>query len=88
MEYGRSFFGIVPPTYVQALRELLTESDPWLQSCAAYAVADQRLSELQPELETLASADVPLLQETVRAAHALLFPISPQASSPGGLWKP
>ncbi|HYM13380.1 MAG TPA: Npt1/Npt2 family nucleotide transporter [Bryobacterales bacterium] len=69
LEYGRALFGFVLPTYRQALGELLAESDPWLQSCAAHAAADQGLAELEPLLEPLAGSDEPLLAETVRAAR-------------------
>lgn len=87
LEYGRTFFGIVPPTYTQALRELLTESDPWLQSCAAYIVADHRLTELEPLLGPLESIDDPVLQETVAMARARLRGATPGGASAGPVWK-
>jgi AAA family ATP:ADP antiporter len=69
LEYGRALFDIVSPTCRQALKELLAEPDPWMQSCAAYAAAEQGLAEVEPLLQPLAGADDPLLAETARAAR-------------------
>ncbi len=87
MEFGRTLFGIVPPTYVQGLRELLTDSDPWLQSCAAYVVGDQGLIQLAPLLDPLSRAGDPLLRETVQMALTRLRAPAAQQSSAGALWK-
>ncbi|MBI3697581.1 MAG: HEAT repeat domain-containing protein [Acidobacteria bacterium] len=88
LEQGRLLFGMVPPTYLQGLRDLLTDSDPWLQSCAVYAAADQGLSELDRLLEPLASSDDPLLQETVLKARQRLQAVAAARPSPGTIWKP
>ena len=88
LEQGRLLFGIVPPTYLQGLRDLLTDSDPWLQSCAVYAAADQGLNELDRLLEPLASSDDPLLQETVLKARQRLQAVAAARPSQGTLWKP
>jgi len=86
IEHARSLFGIERGGYPKALRELLAEPDPWVQTCAAYAAADQGLREIEPLLEPLARSPDALLQETARAAQERLRRL-PTASSPGGLWK-
>ncbi|MBI3665900.1 MAG: hypothetical protein HY236_06690 [Acidobacteria bacterium] len=70
MEFARSQLGIGVYSYAQALRELLAEPDPWLQSCATYAVADQDLPEFEPLLDLLLDADDALLRETIRTVRS------------------
>jgi AAA family ATP:ADP antiporter len=85
LEYARMQLGIERRSHREALRDLLLESDPWLQSCAVYAAADQGLEGLGPLLESLVNAGDELLQETALAARRRLNP-SP-ASPPGASWK-
>jgi hypothetical protein len=47
---------------------LALSTDPWLQSCAAYAIGAFDLQGLAPELERWISAEDPLLRETARHA--------------------
>lgn len=84
LDLARSQFGIERRTHREALRELVNDPDPWLQSCAIFAAAGQGLGELSPLLEPLLDAEDELLQETARAAHERLRAAGPQ---PGASWK-
>jgi AAA family ATP:ADP antiporter len=55
-----------------AVTMLASSPDPWLQSCAAYAIGALRLTSLSGELDRFATSDDPLLRETVRQARARL----------------
>jgi AAA family ATP:ADP antiporter len=59
-------------TLDEAVGMLLASEDPWLRSCAAFAVGALRLETLAPELERLTEAKDPLLRETARAARRRL----------------
>ncbi len=74
LEQARTLFGIETPGYPAALRVLLAEPNPWLQSCAIYAAAGNGLREIAPLLEPLASTDDALLAETVQLAQRRLPP--------------
>ncbi len=92
LEYAREQFGIQKPSFQEALRELLVEGDPWLQSVAIYAAADQSLPGLDPLLEPLANASDELLLETVKAARRRRRspPVAPPAQAApasGNPWK-
>ena len=56
----------------EAIVMLSQSADPWLQSCAAYAIGALGLVSLAPELERWVNADDPLLRETARQAEAKL----------------
>ncbi len=72
VEHGRTFFGFGAGSYAESLGALLGESDPWLQSCAAYAAAEAGLREVAPALDSLEDAPNALLRETVLAARERL----------------
>jgi HEAT repeat protein len=55
-----------------AVRALVGTGDPWLRSCAAYAIGALGLRSLQPHLDAWAADPDPLLRETVRQARARL----------------
>jgi AAA family ATP:ADP antiporter len=55
-----------------AVSALVGTGDPWLRSCAAYAIGVLGLRSLQPQLESWADDPDPLLRETVRQAQARL----------------
>jgi AAA family ATP:ADP antiporter len=63
----------------QAVAALAGTGDPWLRSCAAYAIGAQRLRSLEPQLEAWSDDPDPLLRETVRQARAKLAPGAPGA---------
>ncbi len=56
----------------QAVEALASTGDPWLRSCAAYAIGALGLAELQGHLEAWHDDPDPLLRETVRQARAAL----------------
>ena len=95
-EAGRALFGINFSRYEDALRELLREPDPWLQSVALYAAADQGLRDMDAMIEPLGEIADPLLQETVQLARgrlrgrppAVSALASPPQTAPGAAWKP
>ena len=51
---------------------LATSADPWLRSCAAYAIGVFEFQTLAPELDRWADSDDPLLRETARQARRKL----------------
>ncbi|HMD43768.1 MAG TPA: Npt1/Npt2 family nucleotide transporter [Candidatus Acidoferrum sp.] len=56
----------------QAVNELVSNEDPWLKTCGAYAIGSFRIRSLASELESCLSHADPLLRETARAAKARL----------------
>ncbi len=62
-----------------AVAALAGTGDPWLRSCAAYAIGAQGLRSLEPHLEAWSDDPDPLLRETVRQARAKLRGESPPA---------
>jgi hypothetical protein len=77
-------------TLDEAVGVLLASEDPWLRSCAAFAVGALRLETLAPELERLSDADDPLLRETARAARRRLAgePVSEGTVEAPAAWAP
>ncbi len=59
-------------TPAQAVSALASTGDPWLRSCAAYAIGALGLRELAPELEAWSAEPDPLLREAVRQAKVKL----------------
>lgn len=55
-----------------AVRMLAATGDPWLRSCAAYAIGSLGLVSLAPELAAMEADPDPLLAETVREARSRL----------------
>ena len=55
-----------------AVRALIGTGDPWLRSCAAYAIGALGLRELAPELDAWSTEPDPLLREAVRQAKVKL----------------
>jgi AAA family ATP:ADP antiporter len=64
--------GTTMETPEEAVALLAVSSDPWLKSCAAYAIGALHLHTLAPELDRWLDADDPLLRETARQAKARL----------------
>ena len=64
---------IGPPTRLMAA--LVVSDDPWLRSCAAYAIGALGLKALAHELERWLDADDVLLRETARQAKDQLAAI-------------
>ena len=66
---ARDFFEFEPLPYPATLRRLLLGSDPWLQACACYVVAEGPLSGLEPSLLELIAHPDPLVVETAQLAR-------------------
>ncbi|HEY3120380.1 MAG TPA: Npt1/Npt2 family nucleotide transporter, partial [Vicinamibacteria bacterium] len=64
--------GAAVETREEAVAVLLSSEDPWLRSCAVYAIGALGLKELEPRLSAWADAADPLLRETVRQAQRRL----------------
>ncbi|HEX9189854.1 MAG TPA: HEAT repeat domain-containing protein, partial [Vicinamibacteria bacterium] len=56
----------------EAVLALAGTGDPWLRSCAAYAIGARGLRSLEPRLEAWSRDPDPLVRETVRQARAKL----------------
>jgi ATP:ADP antiporter, AAA family len=56
----------------EAVELLALSPDPWLRSCAAYAIGALGLTHLAPNLERWASDDDPMLRETAQQARVRL----------------
>jgi hypothetical protein len=74
-------------TTEQAVGTLLASDDPWLRSCAVYAVGVLHLQNLEPELQKFESAADPALRDSVQAARQRLSgePDPTQAPVPAGM---
>jgi ATP/ADP translocase/HEAT repeat protein len=68
MQIGEQLAGTPVDSPVQAVKALAITGDPWLRSCAAYAIGAQGLNELDSYLEEWQHDPDPLLRETVRQA--------------------
>jgi AAA family ATP:ADP antiporter len=71
----------------QAVETLLASEDPWLRSCAVYAVGALQLRNLEPQLHKFESSADPSLRDTVHAALQRLSgePDPTQAPVPAGM---
>jgi HEAT repeat protein len=56
----------------EAIESLLASEDPWLRSCAAYAIGTLHLDGFASQLNQLARDPDPLLRETALQAQARL----------------
>ncbi len=61
--------GTVALTPEFAVKSLLSSEDPWLRSCAAYAIGELRLPSFSKDLARLAEDADPLLREAARQAQ-------------------
>jgi len=61
--------GTVALTPEYAVKSLLSSEDPWLRSCAAYAIGELRLPGFSKDLARLAEDADPLLREAARQAQ-------------------
>ena len=59
-------------TSEEAIAALMHSGDPWLRSCAAYAIGTLGLNSLESELDAWENDPDPLLRETVRQAKEKL----------------
>jgi len=70
VELAHRVLGARPPSEAEAVKMLLQSDDPWLKSCGAYAVGALGLTDLMPEVESLATDPDVLLRETVKQTKA------------------
>jgi HEAT repeat protein len=56
----------------EAIDSLLASEDPWLRSCAAYAIGTLRLGGYSNQLSQMAADPDPLLRETALQAQSRL----------------
>ena len=75
---ARRLVGAPVETPEQAVAALASTGDPWLRSCAAYAIGALGLRSLEPHLEAWEEDPDPLLRETVRQARARLSETQPR----------
>jgi hypothetical protein len=72
IEIANRVLGTRVQTDEEAVALLALSPDPWLKSCAAYAIGALGLAKLAPELDRWSSDEDPLLRETARQAKARL----------------
>jgi AAA family ATP:ADP antiporter len=65
----------------EAITALMGSEDPWLKSCAAYAIGALQLQPLQPALEECLQHPDPLLRETARQAKLRLAEVEQAAAA-------
>jgi AAA family ATP:ADP antiporter len=63
----------------QAVETLLASEDPWLRSCAVYAIGAMQLESLQGELDRFDREQDPAMRQTVQAARRRLAGLSEPA---------
>jgi AAA family ATP:ADP antiporter len=72
----------------QAITTLLASEDPWLRSCAVYAIGAMHLEALEPELDRFAQAADPAMRQAVENARRRLAGVpdaAPQEPVPAAL---
>jgi HEAT repeat protein len=72
MELAEKLAGTPVTSPTEAVRALAATGDPWLKSCAAYAIGAHGLLELKDLLDEWEKDADPLLRETVRQAQEQL----------------
>jgi ATP:ADP antiporter, AAA family len=72
VQLANRLVGVVVGSRDQAVAALAGSGDPWLKSCAAYAIGTLGLRGLEHELDAWLEDPDPLLRETVRQAKARL----------------
>jgi AAA family ATP:ADP antiporter len=77
VELANRVLGTSVDSREEAVSMLALSADPWLQSCAAYAIGLFELQALAPSLDRWAQSDDPLLRETARQASRKLNKTGP-----------
>jgi ATP:ADP antiporter, AAA family len=72
IELANRILGTLVASSSEAVQSLLSSEDPWLRSCAAYAIGALNLEGFEVQLERLSTDPDPLLRETARQAQARL----------------
>ena len=63
----------------QAIETLLASEDPWLRSCAVYAIGAMQLETLEPELDRFQDTADPAMRQTVQNARRRLAGVADAA---------
>ena len=72
IRHADTFLNTRVSTHEAAISALVHSEDPWLKSCAVYAIGKLRLKTFDAELERLARDRDPLLQKNLAEARAML----------------
>jgi hypothetical protein len=72
IQHADNFLNTRVSTHDAAISALVRSEDPWLKSCAVYAIGKLRLKTFDAELERLARDTDPLLQKRLAEARAML----------------
>jgi AAA family ATP:ADP antiporter len=72
VKHANRLLGTEVDTQEQAVAVLLASDDPWMRSCAAYAIGSLGLKSLEGHLDRWRDDPDPLLRETVRSAKERL----------------
>jgi AAA family ATP:ADP antiporter len=88
IELAQSLYGFRPGTYAEALRALLEQPNPWLQSCAAYAASEEGMAEMVPAIESVEVNGDALLRETVETARQRLARPNRARGTAAASWPP
>jgi AAA family ATP:ADP antiporter len=72
IELANRMLGTQVANSAEAVQSLLSSEDPWLRSCAAYAIGALNLEGFDGQLAVLSTDPDPLLRETARQAQARL----------------
>ena len=67
----------------QSIETLLGSEDPWLRSCAVYAIGAMQLETLEPELDRFEHAEDPAMRQTVQNARRRLAGHGRRGRRPG-----
>ena len=69
---GNAFLHTTLVSREAAVAALVHSEDPWLKSCAVYAIGRLGMKSFEPELQRLSQDKDPLLQRRIAEARALL----------------
>ena len=72
IRHADTFLNTRVVTHEAAISALVHSEDPWLKSCAVYAIGKLRPTTFDAELERLARDKDPLLQKNLAEARAML----------------
>lgn len=72
IRYADTFLNTRVSSHEAAISALVQSEDPWLKSCAVFAIGNLRLKTFDAELERLARERDPLLQKWLAEARAML----------------
>jgi AAA family ATP:ADP antiporter len=85
VRHANRLLGTAIESREQAVEVLTSSDDPWMRSCAAYAIGALQMRSLEGQLDRWIDGDDALLRETARAAKMRLTeaPAPPAQEEPG-----